>query len=114
MEEGKVISIFEKAIQENVELMRPEEEMRNQLDIGYTFKDNVLIIQEIRPDYRKPDVYNRYPVAKARLVKTTGAWRLYWMGAEQVWQPYEPKKQVTNLIEFFKVLDEDEHACFWG
>jgi hypothetical protein len=36
------------------------------------------------------------------------------MRADLNWQAYTPKPQVKKLSEFTRILDEDEHHCFWG
>jgi hypothetical protein len=36
------------------------------------------------------------------------------MRANGNWEGYPPQKEVKTIDDFFKILEEDKHACFWG
>ncbi len=108
------INFIEKQIQLSVEAMRPPVEMRPQLDIGYHYEKNTLEIIETRPRWDKEDEVINTPIAKTRYIKTQKVWKIYWMRASGKWESYPPAPEVKTINEFFKILKEDAHACFWG
>ena len=109
----KIISILENNIKANVEKMRPPIEIRNQLDLGYSFEKNVLILFEIRPSFMDESIIMNIEFAKARYYKSQEKWKIYWKLANQKWELYEVE-QVSNIDDFFKVVNEDKHGCFFG
>ncbi|GJM63610.1 DUF3024 domain-containing protein [Persicobacter diffluens] len=113
-ENSRVVSIFEKSIASFVEAMRPAEDMRDEVDIGYTFEKNTLILLEIRPSYVKPGIIVKSPIAKAKFIKSRSIWKLYWCRADESWDPYQPNPELENLTDVFEIINEDEYGCFWG
>ncbi len=109
----KVINILENSIKTNVEKMRPPIEIRKQLDIGFSFEKNVLILFEIRPNFMDESIIMNLEFAKARYYKSQEKWKIYWMRANEKWELYEVE-EVSNLDDFFKVIKEDKHGCFFG
>jgi len=49
--------------------IRPPEDIRDKLDIGYTIDNQSIIIFEIRPQWNKPEVIQEHPFAKTTFVK---------------------------------------------
>lgn len=94
--------------------IRPPENIRNQLDIGYTIHDQSIIISEIRPQWDKPEVIQEHPFAKTTFVKAKNHWKVFWMRANSNWHPYSPQPTVKSLPEFVKLVEEDKHHCFFG
>ena len=113
-ENTPIINFHEKLIQKYIEQKRPPVELRDQIDIGYTFEDGILEIFEIRPKWKSINVKINSPVARVKYIKSRKLWRIYWMRASGKWELYEPKEDVKDLSEFFKVIEEDKHGCFWG
>jgi hypothetical protein len=93
---------------------RPEEDVRDDLDVGYKIEDQSVIIHEIRADWRNPKKKIEPPIAKATYIKKSGSWKVFWMRADQKWHPYKPKAVVDSLSQFVEVVEEDAHNCFWG
>lgn len=108
------INLLAVQIQKFVDSMRPPEEMREQLDVGFTFEDNTLELFEIRPHPSKPDEIMHLPFAKARLIKSRGIWRLFWKRASGKWESYEPVPEVKDLNALFDVIRKDQYGCFFG
>lgn len=93
---------------------RPPQHIRNQLDIGYKIEDQSIIIFEIRPQWKKPEIILEHPMAKTTFVKTKNTWKVFWIRANLKWHNYSPKPTVSSLQEFTKLVEEDKHHCFWG
>ena len=97
-----------------IEEQRPPEEIRAQVDLGYSINDQSIEIFEIRPRFDKPEEKIREMAAKATWVKRQQVWKIYWQRADMKWHGYEPVPQVDTLQEFLDLVEEDEYACFWG
>lgn len=54
------------------------------------------------------------PLAKARFIKSSKLWKLYWMRASGKWVAYEPQSEVKTTEEMLTIIEEDKHGCFWG
>ena len=108
------ISSIEKIMQEFIEEIRPPEEIRAQLDMGYKIEAQSVFIFEIRPQWNDPTIIREYPLAKATFVKTQNIWKIFWKRADGSWHGYTPAPEVKTLQEFTEVVREDKHHCFWG
>jgi hypothetical protein len=105
----------EKKIHDYVESIRPKDaEIRKQMDIGYTFIKNVLLIHEIRPDWQNPENIMHHDFFKAKYVKSVDLWKLYWLRANLKWDKYQPCPEVATIEEVLETLDDDEYSCFRG
>ncbi|MBV6484644.1 MAG: hypothetical protein KFKLKKLM_01154 [Flavobacteriales bacterium] len=93
---------------------RPPEHIRNQLDIGYKIEDQSIFVFEIRPQWDKPEVILEHPFAKTTFVKAKNNWKVFWMRTDLKWHSYSPQPTVKSLQEFTKLVEEDEHHCFFG
>jgi hypothetical protein len=106
---------FDKKIIENyIESIRPPVELRNQVDIGYSFENEEVFFFEIRPDWNDEKIYHQYPFVKAKFVKSQKIWKIYWMRATGKWELYQPQPSVRNIQSFIEIVEEDEHGCFRG
>ncbi|PWI32227.1 hypothetical protein DI392_16250 [Vibrio albus] len=105
---------FDRIISTYIETRRPEEKIRNKLDINYRISGQSVEIFEIRPDWKDPSIIHEHPIAKTTYVKTANNWKIYWMRADLKWHGYEPDQTVNTLEQFIKILDTDEFGCFWG
>ena len=110
----ETINFQEALIKQMVEEMRPPAQIREKLDIGYSFENNTLILFEVRPRWNMPDEKIHLEFAKARFIKSQGLWKLYWMRASGKWELYEPMPEVKDIHSFFAIVNEDKHACFFG
>jgi len=106
--------IFEGEIKKQIESIRPPVNIRNDLDIGYSFVDYTLEVFEIRPKWDNPSVKSNSSIAKTKFIKSKNIWKVYWMRGSGKWQLYSPYEECKSLNEFFKILKEDKHHCFWG
>src|SRR5687767_1120164 len=97
-----------------LEMKRPPENIRHQLDLGYKIENQSIIIYEIRPAFHNPSEKIECPVAKTTFVKSKNHWKVFWMRGDLKWHQYGPKPVVKTLKAFIKLLDEDEYSCFWG
>ena len=109
----KVINIVEDSIRSNFEKIRLPENIRDQLDLGYSFENNVLILFEIRPNFMDDSVTMNIEFAKARYYKSQQIWKLYWKRANGTWELYQTD-EVNTIDALFNIIEEDEHGCFYG
>lgn len=93
---------------------RPPEEIRNRLDFGYKIEGHSIILFEIRPQWNKPEIILEHPFAKTTFVKAKNSWKVFWMRADLKWHSYTPKPTVKRLSEFTKLVEVDQHHCFFG
>ena len=94
--------------------IRPPENIRPQLDIGYKIDGQNVFMLEIRPRIDKPDEKMEIEVAKTTFVKANNHWKIFWMRASLKWESYQPKPIAKSIKEFIKVIEKDEFGCFWG
>jgi len=97
----EIIDINESTIKQFVETLRPiDEEIRKQVDIGYSYHSKVKVVElyEIRPKWDNPQEIRK----------------IFWFRADGSWEPYEPKPTATNLEEILTTIKEDKHGCFFG
>lgn len=94
--------------------VRPEENLRDELDVCYKIEDQNVIVFEIRLTWTKPKTIVEMPIAKATFVKAQDYWKVYWMRANRKWELYGPKPYVKNIKEFADLVEDDSHSCFFG
>ena len=105
-----VIEIMENAI----ERMRPPEEIRDNLDLGYRIDNQSVILIEIRPKFNDLSIKIELAFAKATFVKSNNKWRIYWKRGNLKWHSYNPEPESKNLHDFLKIVFEDKYHCFFG
>ena len=93
---------------------RPPEEIREKLDLGYTFEKGTVEIFEIRPVWKGNGEKMKSSFAKAKYVQSRRKWKVYWMRASGKWELLDPQKEVYQLSEFLRLVDDDPYGCFWG
>lgn len=91
----------EKVLSSYVEKIRPDPSIRNKLDIAFRIKGQSVEVFEI-------------PVAKATFVRSQNIWKIFWRRADLKWHSYPPAPTVKSIEDFVKLVEKDEHACFWG
>jgi Protein of unknown function (DUF3024) len=109
----KTLEIIE-VVENYVERIRPEEDIRNEIDISYRIEDQSVIIYEIRPGWTNKTEILNIDVAKTTYVKSTNNWKIFWKRASGLWESYKPKATVKTIAEFVQIVEEDKHSCFWG
>ena len=97
-----------------LEIRRPPEHIRAQVDLSYRIEDQSVLIFELRPRWDKPEEIRESNRAKATFVKEKNHWKIFWLRATLAWENYKPTPIVKDLREFAKVVDEDKHHCFFG
>ncbi len=97
-----------------LEKRRPPASIRGQVDLCFKIEKQSIILFEIRPRWDKPSIKLELPFAKATYSKAGRLWKVYWRQSDGEWHPYAPAPETTQLADFFRIVDEDEHACFWG
>lgn len=108
------IDFHDALIKQMVEEMRPPVHIRKEIDIGYTFENNTLVLLEFRPRWDKPEEKIKSEFAKTRFIKSQGIWKIYWMRASGKWELYEPNPEVKDIHSFFAIVKEDKYSCFFG
>lgn len=93
---------------------RPPTEIRDQVDLSYRIEEQSVVLFEIRPRMMKSSEKFELPIAKATFVRTQSLWRVYWQRADLKWHTYDPTPTVRTLHEFLKLVETDQHGCFWG
>jgi len=113
--ENTTISMVELQFKNFIEEIRPEdEEIRKQVDLGYSWDGQIAILFEIRPARGNSGKVLQLPFAKLQYVKTKMAWKLYWMRASGDWEAYKPHHTDADLEALLKVIGLDELNCFFG
>jgi hypothetical protein len=97
-----------------VEKRRPPKHLRDQVDLAFRFDGRSVELFEIRPRWDNPSEKIEEAVAKARYFKSRDEWAVYWQRADLKWHKYGPKPEVRTVEAFLALVDEDEHACFFG
>ena len=111
----KATNISEVKIQKFIASIRPSDaEIRRKLDFGYSADGQAFEIFEIRPVWNNPDEKQKSPFAKIRFYKSKQVWHLYWMRASGKWELYEPFPDAPSIDTLLKVIEADEHHCFFG
>ena len=94
--------------------IRPPKELRDKIDISYRIKGQSVTIFEIRPHWDEPEKLQEIEVAKTTFVAAKNQWKVYWMRASLKWENYPPNPIVTEIQDFFDIVQKDEKSCFFG
>lgn len=97
-----------------IEKIRPEEEIRSQFDISYRIEDQSIIIFEIRPQWDNKEIIRHYDTAKATYNRGTKEWSIFWLKSNMKWYVYKYRPVVDVLEEFLDIVVEDKYYYFWG
>jgi len=103
----------EHAINEFMTAHRPPPQMRSQLDFGYRIENQSVLLFEVRPNWKDPEIKIEIPIAKATYVKSQNTWKIYWQRSDLKWHVYEPHPIAKTLEDFLSVVAADEYACFF-
>jgi len=98
-----------------IDTIRPvDEEIRKKLDFGYNIDNQSIILVQIRPDWKNPQIFHQSPFAKMTYVKASDKWKIYWMRSNGNWDPYEPAPTVKSLKGALEIIRDDKHHAFFG
>jgi len=107
-------ALIEVKLDQYIESVRPPKEIRDQFDLKFRIEGTTVDIFGIRPHYKDPSVILEDSQARAKYVKTTGKWQIFWMRADQKWHRYPHVPEVDTIDEFIAVVAKDEFRCFRG
>lgn len=93
---------------------RPAERIRHLMREGQCIVDQSIELFFVRPLHFDPTRHTEEAIAKLTLVRTSGAWRIFWKRADGKWHRYEPVSEAPSLEAALRVVDEDANACFFG
>lgn len=93
---------------------RPPLELRDKIREGQRFTDQTLDLFFVRPRFRRPEETVECPITRIRYVKSRHRWQIYWMRGDGKWHRYVPCPDALTLEEALRVVEEDEHGCFFG
>lgn len=105
---------IQQTIDQYLESLRPEEEIRKDLDYECHIEGQSLILYEVQPAYFDPSQVSKLEIAKATYIRKTGMWKIYWMRASGRWEAYPFAREVSKLSTFFIIVKQDEHHVFFG
>ena len=108
------IAEIKKAAAKYLYYNRPPLEIRDKVDLAYRIEGQSVYVFEIRPRWDNPKVKMESPVAKTTYIKSTDVWKVYWIRSTMKWDLYEPVPYVRTIYDFFDLVQEDEHNCFFG
>ncbi len=97
-----------------IKRIRPDISIRSQLDISFRIEKQSVEIFEIRPHFKELKQKMEISIAKATFVRNKKLWKIYWQRSDLKWHIYPPCPVVKSVEEFIDVIEQDEHACFWG
>lgn len=101
-------------LQAFMEATRPSEDIRPELDLGFSYEKQCIEMVEIRPDWKDKTIIRHYPFARIRYVDTQKVWRLYCQRGSGKWQIYSPQPESQDLETLLLAIKKDEYNCFKG
>jgi hypothetical protein len=104
----------EKLVAEFIERRRPPARLRQEVDLAFRTKGQSIEIFEIRARWTGKGKPIEYPIAKATYSKSNRCWKIFWLRADLKWHRYEPIPEVDAIEDFLMIVEEDDHACFFG
>lgn len=104
----------ERELDQFLQRVRPPPELRAQLDTAYKIEGQSVEILEVRPDWQDASKTLHRPFAKATYVRRQEHWKVFWQRRDLKWHGYQPVPNVASLEAFLKVVERDEHCCFFG
>ena len=104
----------ERAVSRFMKRRRPPPHIRPELDLGFRLSGQSIEIFEIRPVWNNPKDRMEHSVAKATYVKSRAVWKVYWRRADLKWHSYGPVPTVGSIERFLELVENDQHACFFG
>ena len=104
----------EKLLAEFIERRRPHPRLRKDVDLAFRIKGQSVEIFEIRAHWTGKGKPIEHRIAKATYSKRTRGWKIFWLRADLKWHRYEPLPEVDAIEDFLLIVEEDDHACFFG
>lgn len=105
MEQEQIITKIEKYFQVPKEFAAQIKNVVEKVKGGY-------MLIEARPRWDDSSApWTKCPVAKIIFHNPSGKWKIYWHRASGAWNLY---KQCASLDAALKIIEKDQHGCFWG
>ncbi|MBC9798277.1 DUF3024 domain-containing protein [Sinomicrobium weinanense] len=105
------IDLITKLVQDYLDSRLLPNEKKEDSPVYFSYENQTLEIYTI---YDIDIGEMKFPIAKAKRIKSRGIWKVYCMGRYMKWTPYNQQPEVKDIYEFLKLIDEDEHSLFWG
>jgi hypothetical protein len=104
----------EKLVAEFIQRRRPPAHLRKEVDLAFRISGQSVELLEIRPHWTGKGKPIEHRIAKATYNKRNHGWKIFWQRADLKWHRYEPLPEVDAIEDFLLVVEEDDHACFFG
>lgn len=93
---------------------RSPEDLVDQVRVELKVDRGAVTIVEMRAPWREGTEWTRLPIARLRLVKSTGLWTLYARGADERWRRYDGVEPTARIDLLVQEIDRDPTGVFWG
>lgn len=104
----------EKLVADFIERHRPPLRLRKDVDLAFRMKGKSIEIFETHANWRGKGKPIEHRIAKATYNKSNRCWKIFWQRADLKWHRYEPLPEVDAIEDFLMIVEEDDHACFFG
>ena len=104
----------ERIVAEFIEQRRPPLRLRRNVDLAFRMKGQSVEIFEIRAHWTGKGNPIEHRIAKATLNEKKRNWKILWEGADLQWRSYKPHPAVDVIEDFLRIVEKDDHACFFG
>lgn len=113
--ENNLLSIAEVQLRSFTDDLRPDDEdIRKELDFGYSWDGKTALLFEIRPQWNNPDNILHIQFAKLICNSSTNSWKLYWKRAAGKWELFQSDIESITLRELLDEIRRDTHGCFFS
>ena len=87
--------------------------LKDKLRLEYSVKAHDVVIYERRPRWDDPTEWRNSPVAKIKLIRSAGKWRLYWMRADLKWHEYPGLSSSDQIGDLVREISDPLACFFW-
>ncbi|REG81845.1 DUF3024 domain-containing protein [Algoriphagus antarcticus] len=109
-----LLRTIESSLTRWLEQNRPKEDIRDQVDLGYNIQSQDIFLNEIRPDWRKPEQKSTHPFAKIKYTKSSNEWKIYGMRGNLKWHLYDEFGSFDTLDKALDLIMKNPHGSFFG
>jgi hypothetical protein len=104
----------EKLVAEFIERRRPPAHLRKHVDLTFRINGQSVEIFEIRASWTGKGKPVEHRIAKATFGEKKRNWKVLWQRPDLKWHSYDPHPEVDVIEEFLRIVEKDDHACFFG
>ncbi|MBS7231344.1 DUF3024 domain-containing protein [Flavobacterium psychroterrae] len=113
--ENNLISMIELQLRNFTNDLRPiDEDIRKELDFGFSWDGQTALLFEIRSKWNSPDDILHVHFAKLKYSKLRKSWKLYWKRASGKWELYGSRSESKNPNELLDEIIRDPYGCFFS